>query len=148
MDLVRYLHSKRKPLLYGILDTLMDSLSAREKRYLVDFIINEYSFIDFQRAISYYGTYERMTDAFSNNTGSEYDIEEEYDYTAGKDYKLMANYLALDKRHRNIGDVLHRTAEERLAYLNEMVCECHVSVDHARKFLRIGKAETLLKFRR
>ena len=142
MDLVRYLHLKRKPLLYGILDTLMDGLSAREKRYLVDFIINEYSFIDFPRAISYYGTYERMTDAFSNNTGSEYDIEEEYDSTAGKEYKLMADYLALDKRYRNIGDVLHRTAEERLAYLNEMVCECHVSIDHAMKFLRIGKAET------
>lgn len=142
MDLVRYLHSKRKPLLYGILDTLMDGLSAREKRFLADFIVQEYSVIDFQRVIGHYGSYERMADAFSNNTGSEYDIEEEYDSTAGKEYRLMAMFLAQDKRYRDIGDISQRPAEERLAYLKEMVEKCNVSVDHAMKFLRIGKAGT------
>ena len=149
IDMVSYLRSKGRPLLYGVLDSLMDPLSSKEKRYLVDYIVHEYSFIDFSRAISYYGTYEKMTDAFSNNTGNEYDIEEEFDPTAGKEYRLMANYLSKDKRYRNIGDVLHRTAEERLAYLNEMVRECHVSVEHAMKFMRISKAgcesETLVE---
>ena len=140
MDLVRYLHSKGRPLLYGVLDTIMDSLNTGGKRYLVDFIVKEYSSIDFQRAIDCYGSYEKMVDAFSNNTGSEYDIEEEHDSTAGKEYRCMANYLARDKRYRDIGDVIHRPAEERLNYLNELVNMCGVSVDHAMKFLRIRKA--------
>ena len=141
MDMVSYLRSKGRPLLYGVLDTLMDRLSAKEKRYLVDFIVQEYSVIDFQWVISHYGSYEKMTDAFSNNTGSEYDLEEEFDQTAGKEYRLMANYLAQDKRYRDIGDISQRPAEERLAYLNEMIDNCHASVDHAMKFLRIGMAE-------
>ncbi|MBR7003649.1 MAG: hypothetical protein IKI00_01585 [Bacteroidales bacterium] len=141
MELVGYLRPKGRPLLYSTLDTLMDSLKEKEKRYLADFIIRKYSLIDYQRVISLYGTYERMTDAFSNNTGSEYDIEEEYDPTSGKEYKLMANYLALDKRYKGIGDVVSRPAEERLAYLCELVARCNVTVKHAQRFLHIQESK-------
>lgn len=141
MDLVSYLRSKGRPLLYGTLDTLMDCLEDKEKRYLVDWIIKEYSRIDYQRAISLYGSYDRMTDAFCNNTGSEYDIREEYDPTAGREYKLLANYLAKDKGYKDIGDVVHRPAEERLAYLSELVVRCNVTVKHAQRFLHILEAK-------
>ena len=140
MDVVSYLRSKGRPLLYRVLDTLMDPLSTKERRFLVDYIVHEYSLIDFERAVGYYGTYERMTDAFSNNTGSEYDLEEEHDSTAGKEYRLMVNFLSKDKRYKDIGEVYNLPAEERLAYLNEIVDKCNVSVDHAMKFLRISKA--------
>ena len=120
----------------------MDCLREKEKHYLADFIIKEYSRIDYQRAISLYGTYKRMTEAFSNNTGSEYDIEEEYDPTSGKEYKLLANYLALDKRYKDIGDVVSRPAEERLAYICELVARCNVTVKHAQRFLHIPDVRT------
>ncbi len=143
IELVRYLHSLKRPVLYDAIDTLLDNLNMNEKRYLTDFIINEYSRIDYQRAIDRYGDYETMVDAFSYNTGSEYDINEDYDPTAGKEYKKMANFLARDTRYRDIGDVVRRPAEERLYYLSELVTKCNVSVEHAMKFLRIGKAETI-----
>ena len=142
MQLVGYLRSEGRPILYDTLDMIMDSLKDKEKHYLVDFIINEYSLIDYQRAISLYSTYEKMTDAFSNNTGSEYDIEEEFDPTAGKEYKRLANYFSRDKRYKNIGEAIHRPAEERLAYLNEMVTRCNVTISHAQRFLRIPDAKT------
>lgn len=146
-DLVRYLRSKRRPIPYNTLDTIMDPLNAEEKQYLTDLIVQEYSVIDYQRAIGYYGSYEIMTDAFSNNTGSEYDIDEEFDPSAGKEYRKMAIYLAKDKRYKDIGDVVHRPAEERLDYLNEIVGKCGVSVEHARKFLRIDVAEPEIESR-
>ena len=142
MRMVRYLHSKRRPVLYDTLDRMMDGLADKEKRFLVDFIINEYSLIDYQRAISLYGTYGKMTDAFGDNTGSEYDVEEEYDPTAGREYKRMANFFSENKRYKDIGEAVHRPAGEQLVYLNEIVSRCKVSVMHAQRFLRIPDAKT------
>ena len=142
LQMVSYLRSKGSPILYGALDTLMDNLKDKEKHYLTDFIINEYSRIDYQRAISYYGTYDKMTDAFNNNTGSEYDVEEEYDPSAGREYKQMAYFFAKDKRYKNIGEAVRRPAEERLAYLSEVVARCNVTVKHAQRFLRIPDANS------
>ena len=141
LQMVSYLRSKGRPVLYGTLDTMMDGLKEKEKHYLADFIITEYSLIDFNRAISLYGTYDKMIDAFSNNTGNEYDVEEEFDPTAGSEYKRMANYLAKDKRYKDIGAVVSRPAEERLVYLNEIVDRCNVTVRHAQRFLRIPDAK-------
>ncbi|MBR4756732.1 MAG: hypothetical protein IK076_07310 [Bacteroidales bacterium] len=143
LNLVRYLRSKRRPILYETLDNILDPLDTYEKQYLVDFIVNEYSVIDYHRAVACYGSYQKMTDAFSNNTGNEYDIDEEFDPSAGKDYRKMAVFLARDKRYKDIGEVVHRPAEERLAYLNEIVEKCGVSVEHARKFLRIDVADLI-----
>ena len=52
----------------------------------------------------------------------------------------MVNFLAKDKRYKDIGDVVRRPAEERLVYLSEVVARCNVTVKHAQRFLRISDA--------
>lgn len=137
-----YLHSRKLPIMYKTIDRLMDGLRMKEKRQLADIIFKTYSMIDYDRAISRYGSFEKMTNAFSDNTGSEYDIVEEYDKSAGNDYRKMARYLADDRRHKSIGDLVKSPAEDRVSYLWELVTNCHVTVEHARRFLHIH-AETV-----
>ena len=138
VEKVRYLHSHERPILYKTIDRLMDGLNMKEKRQLADIIFKIYSRIDFDRAISYYGSFEKMTNAFGDNTGSEYDINEEFDQMAGNEYKKMAHYLAQDKRYDNLGDLVKSPAENRISYLWELVITCHVTVEHARRFLHIN----------
>ncbi len=138
---VRTLHAHQRPLTYEVLDGLFKSLNMSEKMQLVDFIVKEYSVIDFKKAISYYGNYVNMLTAFGSNTGSEYDIREPHDPHSGAAYRKMTHHLASDKRFSGIEDVLRLPAEERIAYLNELVTACGVSLNHARKFLRIEAVE-------
>ncbi len=137
---VRTLHAHQRPLTYEVLDNLFKPLNINEKMQLIDFIVREYSVIDFKKAISYYGSYRNMLTAFSSNTGSEYDIREPHDPYSGAAYRNMSRHLAADKRFSGIDDVLHLHADERIAYLDEMIAACGVSLNHARKFLRIEEA--------
>lgn len=146
---VKMLHAHGRPLSYEVLDDLFLSLNVSKKKQLIDFIVREYSVIDFKRVISYYGSYRNMLTAFSSNTGSEYDIREPHDPYSGADYKKMTHHLAADGRFSGIEDVLRLQAEERIAYLNELISRCGVSIEHARKFLRIEAVEDkTLKHRR
>lgn len=136
---VEYFHAAERPLLYDRLDELMNPLSVMEKRQLVDFIIREYSCIDFPRAISFYGSYEKMLGAFSFNTGSDFDINEPYDPKSGQAYGRMTGYLAADKRFDGIGGIFRAPLEVRFEYFSELVSRCLVSPAHAKKFLHIGE---------
>lgn len=51
---VKMLHAHGRPLSYEVLDDLFLSLNVSEKKQLIDFIVREYSVIDFKRVISYY----------------------------------------------------------------------------------------------
>lgn len=137
---VRTLHAHQRPLTYEVLDNLFKPLNINEKMQLIDFIVREYSVIDFKKAISHYGSYRNMLTAFSSNTGSEYDIREPHDPYSGAAYRNMSRHLAADKRFSGIDDVLQLPADERIAYLDEMISACGVSLNHARKFLRIEEA--------
>ena len=137
---VRTLHAHQRPLAYEVLDNLFKPLNINEKMQLIDFIVREYSVIDFKKAISYYGSHRNMLTAFSSNTGSEYDIREPHDPYSGAAYRNMSRHLAADKRFSGIDDVLQLPADERIAYLDEMITACGVSLNHARKFLRIEEA--------
>lgn len=137
---VEYFRAAQRPLLYERLDELLDSLNVKEKRQLVDFIVRKYSCVDYGRAVSFYGSYEKMVEAFSFNTGSEYDIDEPFDHSSGQAYGKMARYLAADKRFNDIGDIFRGPLEVRFDYFYELVSRCLVSPAYAKKFLHIRDA--------
>ena len=64
---------------YTQLERWEKHLSAREWQQLTDHIIGLWNVIDYEQAISYYGSYKAMLRAFHDNTGSEYDIKEDRD---------------------------------------------------------------------
>ena len=137
---VKYFKKTGEPLTYTILDAIFKGLSVDEAGQLVDHIISEYPIIDYDRAISYYGGYEKMLSAFANNTGSEYDINEPFDPHSGLAYRKMARYLASDHRFEDIGDVLRLPLPKLTGYLAEIIQRCNVRQCHAMKFLHIEDA--------
>ncbi len=61
---------------HRLLVRLFDGLDPVEVQQLTDMIIRVYSPVDYDAAIRYFGTYEKMVTAFDANAGSEYDLTE------------------------------------------------------------------------
>ena len=66
------------PLNYQVLSSCFDGLSGDEKKMLADRIVCAYHLVDYPALLSYYGNYRTMIVAIDSNTGSEYDIVEEF----------------------------------------------------------------------
>lgn len=64
---------------YRILRDLFDGLKKNEAEQLIDFIIYTYLPIDKEERSLLYGNYQTMLTAINSNTGSEYDIKEDFD---------------------------------------------------------------------
>ena len=137
---VKYFKKTGGPLTYTILDSIFEGATVDEAKQLVDHIISEYSVIDYEQAIGYYGSYEKMLSAFANNTGSEYDITEPFDPHSGQAYRKMTSYLTCDRRFKDIGDVIQLPLPELTEYLAEIIQRCDVRQSHAMKFLHIEDA--------
>ena len=67
-------------LTYHLLREFFDGLSEKESRQLIDFIISTYLPIDKEELMLLYGDYQTMLTAVNANTGSEYDIKEDFDH--------------------------------------------------------------------
>lgn len=86
---LKFVARKRKRdeyLRYSELEKIMNGLSVEEVEQLKDYIITQYLFIDFHKAISFYNSFEDMLMAFDSNTGSERVINEEYSSFSDQDY--------------------------------------------------------------
>lgn len=125
---VRMLHSNDRPLSYTFLKDLFKNLNADEWQRFVDYLIRIYNPIDFEKAISYFGRYDKMLTALNSNTGSEYEIKEEYNPDSDAVYRdihrelrtmcpnmhLKSVYsLPLDEKKRLAAVLLRNTAAKR-----------------------------------
>ena len=78
---------RNKPLDYRIQSMLFKGLNPAERKQLLDNIIVQYNFLDYDVLIKHFGSFERALAAMDANTGSEYDLKEEWeDYSA---YRAM-----------------------------------------------------------
>lgn len=64
---------------YRILRSLFDGLTGEEKEQLTDHIVFTYLPLDKEELFLLYGDYKNMLTAINSNTGSEYDIKEDFD---------------------------------------------------------------------
>lgn len=75
---------------YSILRSLFDNLTKEEEEQLTDFILYTYLPIDKEQLMLLYGgNYQNMLLAINSNTGSEYDIKEEFDNSPHTIYKEL-----------------------------------------------------------
>jgi hypothetical protein len=79
MRYVIELHGKNRPLDYRIQSMLFKGLNAKERKQLIDFIVVQYNFLDYSAITKHFGSFERALIAMDANTGSEYDIIEEWE---------------------------------------------------------------------
>ena len=102
---------------YNILRSLYDNLTREEEEQLTDFILYTYLPIDKEQLMLLYGSYENMLLAVNSNTGSEYDIKEEFDNSPHTIYKKLLRVC----RHSSFADnpkallVLPPTDKKRIA---------------------------------
>ena len=132
---VKMLHAHGRPLSYEVLDDLFLSLNVSEKKQLIDFIVREYSVIDFKRVISYYGSYRNMLTAFSSNTGSEYDIREERHHNPDTSYGQMMNYVVRYDYVTRAKDVILLPIKEKNVLMRILVRDTMADEWQALKFL-------------
>lgn len=71
---------------------LFKDLNETETQQLIDYIIAKYRFIDYALAISYFKDFESMVRAIDSNTGSEYEIREEFEAGSDRPYARMCAY--------------------------------------------------------
>jgi len=88
-------HVKDKAYLkYSTVRRLFFGLADKEREQLLDYTISRYLPIDAGRLISYYKGYDQMVMAINSNTGSEYDIREEYTADSDRVYTQMLELIA------------------------------------------------------
>ena len=106
-----------RPLGYVTLDRVSAKLTLEEQQQLCDYIISTYSVIDYERTISYYGSYESMIIAVNTAKGSEYDIKEEFSPGSDTVYSRMSGLLIKEGIISDVDQLLLLPEERRLELL-------------------------------
>ena len=110
---VKSIHQKNKWLNYQELHRLFDGLRTTERSQLTDYIIYLYNPLDFDFLTSLYGDYDTMLIAMNSNTGSEYDLEEEFSPWPDTAYVDMINVISKRRPGRPVKEILHLSSQEK-----------------------------------
>lgn len=103
---------------YACIRRLFKNLQTMEREQLIDYIISCYLPIDKESLLNFYKDYDSMLLAINSNTGSEYDIKEEYRNDSDLAYSEMLNVVARSSYARNPHSILSASPAEkkRIAY--------------------------------
>ena len=134
---VKYCRNNGKPLAYKQLQRMFRRLDKRESQQLVDYIIVQYSVIDYQAAVSYFDSYDNMLLAMHSTTGSEHDIKEESIGRSDAHYFRMTSLLMKHYGLKDIHDILAFDDKRKWEALEYVSKELGVPIKQAAAFLRI-----------
>lgn len=99
---------------YAMVRRLFHGLSHREKEQLTDYIISRYLPIDKEELLSFYKGFEPMVLAINSNTGSEYDIKEEYNKDSDDIYRQMLRLIEHSSYSANPHSILAAPLSARI----------------------------------
>ncbi len=108
-----------------------------EREQLIDFIIWQYRFIDYDKLAGYYNSYDDMVMAINANTGSEYDLNETFTFNTDAIYGSMVRCV------RNMGyeharQVTTAPESHKKKLLSEIRRQTMASFAQIRKFLHMS----------
>ena len=112
LKMVDYYRRSDKYLRLGWLRSMFEELEKNEKEQLVDYIISSFNCIDYDRLISFYGSYGQTCLAFASNQGKEFGLHEEF--TPG-DHTVYIKFASLLRRYFGVEDIhyIFRLPEDR-----------------------------------
>lgn len=105
---------KKNYLKYSMVRNVFQNLNGEAKEQLIDYIINLYNPIDYEKAMSYYGNIEKMILAIDSNTGSEYQLKEVFTSSSDAVYLLMNKIVHQKNKGKPVKHVLRLPDEEKL----------------------------------
>ena len=131
------------PLNYAQIKRMFKDLNEIETEQLTDYIISIYNPIQHDEAITYYGSYEAMTAAMKNNTGSEFDIREKNDRLSHVPFVEMIQYLRKSRNEEDLSKITTLGMDEKIELAMELMRKTSATPAHIGKFLHmnIQKAE-------
>lgn len=122
---------------YTEIERVTERLTQRQLQQFTDYAVRMYNCIDYDAAISYYGSYEKMVTALDANTGSEYDLRED---TYAKDYRIyktMIRTLCYTRKYETMENVLNQTIQDRIRLGNSLIRNRGATVKEVAKLLRL-----------
>lgn len=137
VSLVKDRHSKNQALHYQTLKWMFKPLSTEERYKLIDFIISTYNVIDYESAIAFFGSFDKMLEAMHITSGSEYDIQEEFVGWSDKVYEQMTQYLTGRGGLADIHDMFKLSEAERRKWIPILQEETSATERQVMKYLRL-----------
>lgn len=139
---LEYCFRHSKPLNGVILAGMTRDMNEEEKKQLIDRIVLRYQFIDYKTLVSYYESYPMMLLSFRSNTGSEYDIKE--DFSPGSDKIYYSLLSAAEKMFGkdSFRKVLSLPEDKRRLNANALVYLTGASFRQVYKFLHLPQPPT------
>ena len=113
MSTVKAFHKGGNYLGYAVLSRIFNGLSRKEALQLTDYILYTYCDVDFEKAVSYYGSMEKMILAIDSNTGSEHDIKEEWVGYTDAVYAHMGKLIRKKTGQNDLKSILKWSEKER-----------------------------------
>ena len=139
---VRSQRDRGKPLSYVLLSRIAFPLTTQEREQLTDRIISLYSVIDYDASKRYFKSFRAMLEAFTVNTGSEYDIREDYECGAEKTYYAMNRRLYHAGFNMEEKSFFQLDQEELNKWILDFRMNCGATPLQIRRFLHLkGGAE-------
>lgn len=121
----------------AFLRQISENLSPDEKTQLSDYIVHRWSVIDYQSSLTLYKSKEDMLNAFSSNTGSEYEIRETYDSFSHRTYYKMNRIIRTDLHIQNVRVALGMSTEEKIEVARKILLKTGASIRQICKFLHL-----------
>ena len=142
IKMVQGAHLRGRFLNYSMLSRLYSPLNQKERKQLTDFIIVTYNVVDFKAAAAYFGSFDKMIAAFDATTGSEYDLNEEYEPEPDVAYVEMARRMEKDGYDLAGKRFLTLSVEEKKQLASYLVRCTSATYRQACRFLHIPSAES------
>ena len=139
LSMLKYYFENGIPLDYTCQRILYKGLSKKESAQLTDRIVSIHNFLDYKAIAQYYqGDIEKAVIAISANSGSEYDIQEDYeDYRAYNEMLKLARDCGVDLASCNFEE----WAKEDLAKIIWHFNHAGFQPKQIRKFLQLPRQD-------
>ena len=124
---------------YMTIRRLFKNLSHRESEQLLDYIIGRYLPIDKKELLSFYKSYEDMVIAINSNTGSEYEIREEYTSDSDKVYVDMLGIVNRSSYSANPHRIVSASRQEKEKIFSVLKTACRAKDYQVSRLLHLNE---------
>ncbi len=137
--LVKFMYINDQWLSYSFISNIFKDLDQEESDQLIDYIISLYCPIDFKKIDTYYGGHDSLILAINSNSGSEYDIHEDYNTDSDTVYDEIKSRLSLIRPNQPVRSVTILGEKEKLEIMKLLLIKTSAKKYQIEKFLQIDR---------
>lgn len=139
ISIVNKKHSNSEYLTNSLLRTLFKKLKKAEKEQLTDYIISKYNIIDYEAAIRFWGSYEKMLTAIHSTTGDEHDLNEVFIGKRDDVYPKMTSIILKTGKYKDIHEIVSLPADQKIELFNFLFGKTSAQAEQIAKYLHMKR---------